>query len=146
MNRNLKKAIIIGILATGLAAAGIGYYLYNKGPVNVASSSGIPVTSDALYSAYLADTTTAQKNYSGKILEVTGEIKEISLNQQNEQVILVKTGTEGGHINCTMENNHANLTIGQKVTVKGICSGMGAGDPDLGIMGDVYLTRSVLSK
>ena len=146
MNRNLKKGIIISILAIGLAGAAIGYYLYNKGPVNVSKSSGLPVTATSLYSAYLADTAIAQKKYSGNILEITGEVKELSLNQQNEQVILLKSGVEGGHINCTMEKNNGNLKTGMQITVKGICSGMGAGDPDLGIMGDVYVTRAVISK
>jgi len=144
MKTNLKRGIIIGIIAIGLLGAGVGYYLYNKGPVNVRSASGIPVNSTELYAAYLADTTSAQKKYSGKILEVSGQIKEITLNQQEEQLILLKTGSEGGYINCTMEEKGENLQTGMQITVKGICSGMGSGDPDLGIMGDVYLTRAVI--
>jgi len=146
MNKSVKTGLITGIILLILAAGGIGYYLYNKGPLNVRTASSTPVTATDLYSSYLSDTSTAQKKYSGKVLEVSGLIAEVTSNQQGEQLVLLKTGAEGGHVNCTMEEKAEGLKPGMQVTVKGICSGMGAGDADLGIMGDVYLTRSLISK
>ena len=40
----------------------------------------------------------------------------------------------------------AGLAENKQVTLKGICTGMGMGDADLGIMGDVYLVRCYLIK
>jgi hypothetical protein len=33
---------------------------------------------------------------------------------------------------------------GDAIVIKGLCSGLGGGDPDLGILGDVYITRATL--
>jgi hypothetical protein len=45
-----------------------------------------------------------------------------------------------------MEKDAAVLPENKQATLKGICTGMGMGDADLGIMGDVYLLRCYLVK
>jgi hypothetical protein len=146
MTGKTKKIILITIAILVIAAVSIGYYMYNRGPVNVNNSSGLPINAGALYTAYTADSVAARKKYDEKILEVTGQISEIKQNTQDQQVILLKTSSEGGYINCTMEVPASNLKVSDHVIIKGICSGIGQGDPDLGILGDVYLTRSIISK
>jgi len=60
--------------------------------------------------------------------------------------ILLKTGTEDASVNCTMEEDAKNITANSQVSIKGICSGIGQGDEELGIRADVYLTRCILIK
>lgn len=146
MAKNTKKIILFNIGILLIAVAVIGYYMYNKGPVDVKSSRGIEATSNELYTSYTTDSVSAHKKYDDKVLKVTGEVSEVSQNTQKQQVILLKTSTSGGYINCTMEEAGPNVKAGDMVTVKGICSGIGQGDVDLGILGDVYLTRSFISK
>ena len=130
-----------------LVACGIfGYYMYNKGPIDVKSSTGVKATPDELYTSYTTDSISAHKKYDDKVLSVKGEVKEITQNSQKQQVILLKTSSSGGYINCTMEESISNVKPGDSVTVKGLCNGIGQGDADLGIPGDVYLTRSFISK
>lgn len=140
MKKSTRTFLLI-ILALLITGGGIGYYLYNKGPVDVQDSNSIKVTAIALYDSYTKDSAVAQKNYTGKILEVSGEVHEASLNQQQKQVILLENGSDGSYINCTMEEPAQKIKATDKVTIKGICSGIGEGDADLGIKGDVYLTR-----
>lgn len=144
----MTKNTIIILLTTILllvAAAVIGYYFFNKGPVNIEKSKGIEATSNELYTSYTKDPEGARKKYDGKVIKVTGLISDILENTQKQQVILLKTSNPGGNINCTMEVFDANFKQGNIAIIKGVCHGLGQGDPDVGILGDVYVTRSVIS-
>ena len=146
MNRKIKKNILITLLLVVLSVAAIGYYLYNKGPVDVKNSSAIKIYATELYEQFNTDSTRALKKYSGKIVQVTGVIDALSLNQKKETVVTLKTNTNGAFVNCTMEEILNNININAKINIKGICSGIGQGDEDLGIKADVYLTRCYLIK
>lgn len=127
----------------GVAA---GFYLYNKPQQNVANATGIKTDAITLYKVFITDTITANKKFIQQVIEVSGTINSISKNQQNQTVALIKTGTEGAYINCTLEQNSNNLQQGQFISLKGICNGIGQGDNDLGIKGDVYLVRCYVAK
>ena len=146
MKKNTKKGIFLFILLLALTGAGIGYYLYNKGPVDVQDSNSVKINASTLYDVYIKNTATAQTKYTGKILEVSGEIHDISVNQRQKKILLLKANPDGAYVNCTMEEDAQNIYIGDNVNVKGICSGIGEEDVDLGIKGDVYLTRCYLVK
>lgn len=118
-----------------------GLYLYNKGPLDIRSSKGLAVKAVDLYSIFYTDSVVAGKMYIDKVLRVEGTIKEVSQNASQQQVILFKTGIAEAAINCTMEMPIQNIHLSDKLVIKGICSGIGQGDADLGIVGDVYLTR-----
>ncbi len=129
-----------------VATASVGYYFYNKGPENRTNRKTLPVSGSQLYKAYTDDSLTAQKKFSGKVLLVSGTIITIDKNQQQETILNLQTDQEGAYINCTMEEPAPGLQINDQVRIKGICSGMGQGDPDLGIKADVYLTRCQVDK
>ena len=141
-----KKSILVTLLLVACLAAAIGYYLFNKGPVDVRNSAAIKTTATELYKLFDTDSSEALKKYSGKILQVTGTVAAVSLNQKKEKIILLKTDIGGASINCTMEEDPGETVPDKKVDIKGICSGLGQGDEDLGIKGDVYLTRCFLIK
>lgn len=144
MTSKTKKIIAVLAVLLLASAAGIGYYMYNKGPVDVAGSKAVVIDAVTLYYAYINDSTKSKRDYSGRILEVEGEVTGVSKNAKNQPVLLLKTSTPSASINCTLEDAlQPPPALSRKVRVKGICSGLGQGDPDLGIMGDVYLTRCV---
>jgi hypothetical protein len=145
MNRRARNSIFFTLIVIAIAGASIGYYFYNKGPLDVKNSEAILVNAVELYGIYIQDSVT-QKNYTGNVLEVTGEVAKISLNPRHEKVVLLKTNAVGAFINCTMEENAENMALNDLVKIKGICSGIGEGDMALGIKGDVYLTRCFLIK
>lgn len=144
MTRKAKNYIFLFVLLLALSGIAIGYYFYNKGPVDVKDSNAISIQAGALYDTYDKDSLAAQKKYTGKILAVTGEVNEIAVNQQQKKIVQLKTSAGGAFINCTMEEDIENIQVNDRVNIKGICSGIGAGDADLGIKGDVYLTRCYL--
>lgn len=146
MTKKTKVIILSSAFLLAIAAFGFGYYLYNKGPLDVRNSKGIAVPATDLYHLYSSDSLKAGKKYTNNVLVVSGEVFKIATNPQQQKVILLKTETTQAFINCTFEEPVENLKQADKINVKGICSGIGQGYPDMGIMGDVYLTRCFLTK
>ena len=141
-----KKNIVIFFLAVIIIAVAVGYYFYNKGPVDVKHATAIKTEAALLYQAFLKDSTGAKKTYLNNILEVSGLIMKVSKNQENKLVVMLQTNEAGAYVNCTMEEDVTGLFENKQATLKGICTGMGMGDTDLGIMGDVYLVRCYIMK
>ena len=136
-----RKKVLVTVSLIIIAAFSIGYYWWNKPGMNVSDADGIKTAATALYKTFYTDSLQAKKEYAQQIVEVAGVVNSTSINQQNQKVVLLKTGMEGGNINCTMEGNAEHIKNGDSVNIKGICNGLGQGDADLGILGDVYLVR-----
>ncbi|MEO6669475.1 MAG: hypothetical protein ABIN36_08365 [Ferruginibacter sp.] len=141
-----KKKILIYLLVLGIGATAVAFYLYNKGPLDVRGSNGLAVKAVDLYHIFSTDSTVAGSMYIDKILAVQGIVKEVNQKDKQQQVILLKTSDDGAAVNCTMESPIANVSPSDKLIIKGICSGIGQGDTELGIPGDVYLTRCYSEK
>ena len=104
-------------------------------------ATGIETTAIKLYSDLTKDSANMKAKLISKIVIVSGEIKQVLKNQKKQQIILLKTNTSGGSVNCTMEENIKNIKMGDKIIIKGICSGYIGGDLDMDLPGDVFLTR-----
>lgn len=146
MSRKTKRIILYIVISIAIAGFAIGYIIWNKPHKDIKSAEGITVTAMELYNVYTTDSTKAITVYDNKILAVSGEIKQVSVNQKNQQVILLKTNTEGGAVNCTMEQNIPLPMVGNMISLKGICSGYISGDADMGLPGDVFMVRCYINK
>jgi len=107
----------------------------------VKDASGVKITASELYNSFITDSAKARTLYTDKVVQVTGEVARLALNQQDQQIILIKTPVSGAYINCTMEEKAEVLKEGDPVTIKGICSGYISGDADMGLPGDVFVVR-----
>ena len=146
MSSKVKKILLGSLLFVIILIASSAFFLYNKGPVDIKNSKGITVLATDLYTLYSSDSLQAGKKYNDQVLVVHGEVQEVSLNSQQQKIILLKTETPEAFINCTLEEPGENINPTDKISIKGICSGIGQGYPDMGISGDVYLTRCFISK
>lgn len=138
-----KKGTKIVIISLGMAFAGffIGFRMWNKPHEKVADAKAELVEAASLYKIFSQDSAFAKKQYQDKVVAVRGTVHGQVTNQQQQQVITLETSLPGAFINCTMEENMAKADSGSVITLKGICSGIGQGDADMGIPGDVYLVR-----
>lgn len=143
---NKKKYLLLFVTVIAMVAVTLGYFLYNKPAMDVENTMGQKVEATALYEKFTEDSTVAKKKYSNQILEVSGMVTLVSKNQQLQPVVMLKTNTEGAAVNCTLEGPAGDIKAGHTVGIRGICNGMGEGDAELGIMGDVYLVRCYLIK
>ena len=151
MQGKTKKTIFIFIAVVIAIAAAIGYTMFNKKHFNVQNATpAAQITAIALQQVFTTDSALAKNKFIGdvtnsKVIEVSGEISAINKDLQDNTIILLKTSTNGAFINCTMEGEIATETIGSKIIVKGICTGYNY-DADMGIPGDVIVTRCFITK
>ena len=145
MTRRTKKIIGFGILIAVAAGALTAYLMWNKPHRNVKDADAIKVTAVDLYNSFITDSAKARTTYVTKIVEASGEVIKTASNQQQQVIVMLKTGTGDGFINCTMEGAAENIKTGDKIALKGECSGYN-GDAEMGIAGDVILVRCYLVK
>jgi hypothetical protein len=146
MTKRTKRLVLIIIAAVILVASTTAYLLWNKPHKNVKDAVSVEVAATDLYSIFITDSIKAKALYTDKVVQVSGKIAKLSINQEAQQVILFETGVAGAYINCTMEEKTTGFNEGDKIILKGICSGYISGDIDMGLPGDVFLTRCYLFK
>lgn len=146
MKKKTKRNVFLIFITIVIAIAVVGYIIWNKPHVNINNANASKTTAIALYSSLSKNDTISKSLYFNKVVEVSGEITQISLNQQHQQIILLKTNVSGGSVNCTMEEKMNNIKAGDMIVLKGICKGYIGGDMDMGLPGDVFLTRCYPSR
>ena len=124
-SENKMKKIFIIVLILAVVAGVYAYYLYNK-PRSGVSEMTTSYTLDAasLFSEFAADENAANAKYLGKAIEVTGTVRSVDIDDRGTMNVAIETG-EMGAVNCQFEKKEAmpEVADGNKVRVKGICSG-----------------------
>jgi hypothetical protein len=141
MKRKTKRNILLIFSALTVVAVVVGYSIWNEPHKDIKNATGLKINAVLLYSNLTKDSTMMKSKFINKVVEVTGEVKQISTNQNGAQIILLKTNIPDGSVNCTMEEKINNVTQGDTISIKGICSGYIGGDPDIDLPGDVFLIR-----
>jgi hypothetical protein len=132
----MKKKIFIGLIIAIVAAAGTGYYMWNKPKRTAADEKPFAITTaDELMNEFSSDETKAWEKYKGdKIIQVKGKIGDIA--QDSLTTILLETQDIMGVINCTLiKDQNFSGKIGDSIEIKGICAGYNM---------DVQLTQCAL--
>jgi len=126
----MKKSsfkIIIGGAILIIIAFFIAIKLYNKPHVDTKKSKAdFVLTAQNLISDFLQDEISAEQKYANQVLQINGEIHKISTLNGNGVITLKFTNLDSSII-CHLqpEENKKILLFkkGQKITVKGICTG-----------------------
>lgn len=141
MERKTKRNIFSIFIAILVIAAVIGFMMWNEPHRDIKDATALKTTAVVLYSNLTKDSARMKSKLVNQVVEVSGEVKNVLKNQKGDQIILLKTNTSGGSINCTMEEKISNVKPGDTISIKGICSGYIGGDPDIDLPGDVFLIR-----
>ena len=141
MKRKITRSIFFIFIAGVAIATIIGYQLWNKPHKDIKDAHAIKTTAIALYSYLTNDSSRMKSVLINKIVAASGEVKVISKNQQDQQILLLETNIPGASVNCTMEEAVNNIKVGETILLKGICIGYIGGDKDMGLPGDVFLIR-----
>ena len=128
---NTKKAYalysllsLIGFLFTATCFVMV-IYLWNKPAVKVENIVGTSITAEALSKEYNADEKAADAKYLNKAIQVSGTVGEVNKNQDGGLMIVLQTGDPAAGIQCAMRDKGAAIANGQKMVIKGFCSGNG---------------------
>jgi hypothetical protein len=141
MERKTKRNIFSIFIAMIVIAAVIGFMMWNEPHRDIKDATAVKTTAILLYSNLTKDSARMKSKLVNQVVEVSGEVKSVLKNQKGDQIILLKTNTSGGSVNCTMEEKISNVKPGDTISIKGICSGYIGGDPDIDLPGDVFLIR-----
>lgn len=133
----MKKYVII-LLVFAIIGTITGWYLYTK-PVKSTSSKStdISLNSEELFNAFTNDEAAANSMYLDKVVSVTGDVTNVSM-EDGHRVIRLNSGTEMFGVVCKMEQDDSDaeqVNVGEKITIKGICTGM---------LMDVIMVRCVM--
>ena len=120
------KKIVISVLVLVIALAVVGYKMYNKPHVNVASEKAdITITANKLFADFSNDEEKANAIYLDKIVEVKGVIGKIA--KEEKVIINLNTGDDFGSVLCHLSDSSTekvkDIKEGESIKVKGICTG-----------------------
>ena len=141
MKARLTKNIILIFVALVVIALIAGYTLWNKPHMDILKTEAIETNAVNLYKIFITDSTEAKTTYVNKVLNVSGTVKTVSVNQEHQQIILLKTSEPDASVNCTMEGSAIGIKVGDQILLKGLCVGYIGGEADMGLPGDVFLVR-----
>jgi hypothetical protein len=143
-----KKLFRIALILFGigcLSAIGTYMYVFHKPHRNIEKEqAAFIIDAQILFEEFVKDEDASYEKYGNQVLEITGEIVDISINDNSSSLILLDE-MEG--INCSFDSLYTqkfketleSLTLGKKIKIKGQCDGY-----DM-IMG-VVITRCILAK
>jgi Tfp pilus assembly protein PilE len=121
------KKIIISLLVVAVLGGIVAYMQYNKPHQNIEKASAeAKIEATALFEAYTKDEATANQKYTGKIVEVSGKVKEVSKASDGTTKINLEVGDAMFGVSCSLDpKNSAATTLiaGNTATLKGKCDG-----------------------
>ncbi|MCF6222842.1 MAG: OB-fold putative lipoprotein [Flavobacteriaceae bacterium] len=152
-NKIIKSTLTILVVGV-LIVSGIAYYMFNMPHRNVQNTStDYQLTATSIVDEYLKDPNLANDKYlddegESKIIEITGEIANISTDFNNQKVILFKDENAKAGVTCTFtqktNESISSLKEGQSVTVKGVIRAGANYDEDLEMYENVILEKCSL--
>lgn len=133
----MKKFLII-TLVLALAAGVFGYMQWNKPKEDIsAAKSDETISANELLTAFQTDENAANTKYNDKVVEVSGEVREVT-NTEGKTIIRLDAGDSMDGVTCELDaeitHKRTDFKTGEPVTFKCTCSGM---------LMDVVLVRCV---
>lgn len=149
--KKIFRTIVIVLTAGLLSAGGVAIYIFNKPHRDVQTATvDFQLNGSALVQEYLSAPDVANTKYldeagNSKILSVSGKVHSISMDMNNQQVVLLKEEGDKAGVSCTFtattNSRAAKLQIGQLVTIKGVIRSGAGYDEDLELYEDVILEK-----
>jgi len=148
--KKIIKISLIVVLAILVVAGGTAFYLFNMPHRDVQKTkSDFSYTSKQIVDEYLEDPEAANQKYldeegESKILEVTGNVAEISKDFNGQTVVLLQSEGSPAGVSCTFPKDLEAATtfeVGQSITVKGVIRAGAGYNEDLEMYENVILDK-----
>lgn len=124
--KRIINIVVIAILAGALITLFILFKQYNKPHTDVHTSPPAYTVTTNIIEEFKNDEEKANKTYLDKIIQVEGTIENIDTANGNG-IIVLGSGNSMENIICNMDPSEnrkvLGLQKGQKLTIKGICTG-----------------------
>lgn len=131
MSKRIKYPIYaFGGLAILFILIALGTTIIMNAPKATVEKKPIDFTLSAteLFQEYSENQSVADQKFIDQVIQISGQIFEISTDQQGATVFILATGGSEAGVLCTLELGEgekvSSKKIGDKVTLKGVCTGM----------------------
>ncbi|MBV6403792.1 MAG: hypothetical protein IT228_09655 [Flavobacteriales bacterium] len=120
----------IAILVALLALVGGGWYAWREYHRTAAPTSALEaaetMTAEALLKAYTEDENAANARFNGKVLLVTGTVREVKTPENGLVDVVLETGDPLAGVVCQFAQADvpATLTAGAPARIKGVATGL----------------------
>ena len=101
--KNWKKIVSIAVLLAVIIVGVKVYLILTKPHRDVSTEKGVALTAQQLFDAFKTDENAANIKYLDKAIELSGEVLDISTNQDSNVVVNFKTNDSLFVINCTFK-------------------------------------------
>ena len=103
--KKIRVIIILIVVFSLMGSAYAWFFIWNKPKQDVKDAASIPVSATVIFNDYSTNEKSANTKYIDKIVEVTGEVNNVSKNAEGKTVLLLKTDDLMFGVNCTMEED-----------------------------------------
>jgi hypothetical protein len=144
-----KKTIVFIILIVAAGVAWYGYKEFSRTNKDLGKvRPDITVTMSAIISEYETSDSAANGKYLGKVVEVSGTVKEVNKDDGGYYTVVLGDAGNLSAVRCSMDTTHqedaAQLAAGSSAIVRGACTGFNK--DEMGLGSDVILNRCVIVK
>lgn len=131
------KKVLITVSILAVVAGAVGYKMYTKKHRMIEQETYTSTRATELFKAFEENESSANTKYLNQVIEVSGILSEVLANQEGNTVAILKSDDPLFGISCTLEHPATDLSAGDSIVVKGVCTGY---------LSDVVLTHCVLIK
>jgi hypothetical protein len=130
----MKRKILITALIIIVFGSFLAYHFYTNETEDVVNQQpDIRMHSDKLVAAFEQDSSSAIKNYRGKVIEVTGTVKKIDTSG----TIILGTNSSESSVVFSLDRRHMQdyktTAVGNEAVIQGKCTGFTPGEDMLGV-------------
>ena len=119
-----KRIILSAALVLCGAAALVAWRMYERPtPKAAEADTDIAIEAPALLQAFQSDEVAAGRTFNDKVVEVTGRVREGSLDTNGPATMYLETGDGLAVISCECAPGMQPKAPGTEVTIKGFCAG-----------------------
>lgn len=131
MSKRIKYPIyIFGGLSILFILIALGFTIIMNAPKASVKEKAVDFTLSAteLFEEYSENQSVADQKFIDQVIQISGQIFEISTDQQGATVFVLTTGGKEAGVLCTLELGERDKVISKKIgdaiTLKGVCTGM----------------------
>lgn len=149
--KRILKISLLVVSVVVIIGGSVAYYMFNMPHRDIqATKTDYTLKSSEIVNEYLSNADLANEKYldsegESKIIEVTGNVFDVSEDFNSNKVVILKSEGDKAGVSCTFSietnSNASKLKKGDKVTIKGVIRSGASFDNDLDMYEDVIMEK-----
>ena len=124
---NKKKIIQFLLISSLIGILSVWFFVFKLPTTdwyrNFTTKKAGSITATELVKAYQTNETLSDSLYNGKIIEVSGVVKESNKTEDGKTTIILQSADSAASVTIDLKGTNKPLAIGVQATVKGMCTG-----------------------